>query len=64
MTTRTSHYASTDRDDRAEQAVEPPDRGRDDADQDANTWGKALTDEEFAQALRRHLRTQDAGATR
>lgn len=63
MTTRTTHYASTDMEDRTEQAVEVPDRGRNDTQQDANTWGKALTDEEFAQALRRHLRTREASAT-
>lgn len=61
MTIRTIRDASTDRDDSDHQTADMPDL--EDADQDANTWGKTLTDEEFAQALRRVLRTQVAGAT-
>lgn len=66
MTTRLIHDASTDRDERNRQTVDVPDLDVDveDTDHDANTWGKTLTDEEFAQALRRVLRTQEAGATR
>lgn len=64
MTTRTIRHASTDRDDSDRQTADVPDLDVEDTDQDANTWGKTLTDEEFAQALRRVLRTQGAGATR